>query len=95
MLFDIEKKNNGLPNANRIKQFEVRWSEKIGTLEEIISKCDILRKKKGDAFLTTIEMVHHLNGPHIVHSSELISRDTLKDELDELKKTMAIHFDDN
>lgn len=36
----------------------------------------------------------HLNNPHIIHNSKLISRDTLKSELDQVKQLVATKLDD-
>jgi len=49
--------------------------------------------RRGDAYLTMVEIVERLDDPYIIHNYELISRDTLKYELDLLKPSIVVEVD--
>ena len=73
---------------------EVEWSKGINTLQKIISGCYSINTRRSDTFQKATNIIHDLNRPHIIHNYKLISRDTVKVEMDKLQHSKETNFDD-
>jgi len=64
---------------------EVRWAERVTTLENINSSYSDLCKRRGSDYLKTIDIIKGLNNLHMLQDSNLISKDKLQTQLEEKK----------
>lgn len=76
----------------RVKQIKDEWSSRINLLEEIISECNKINDRSV-VFLKEIKIDDDLHGPHMIRDYALIPKDILKDELNDVKKSMGSEFD--
>jgi hypothetical protein len=95
ILGDIHKREENLPSNIRMKQINVFWLKRIGSLREMINELDVVNNKRGHLLFKLIELKKELNGPSLLMHTILSTKEQLFEQLDILKVAWASEFIDS
>jgi len=77
-----------------MRSIKAAWVGKMRTLEDIISECGNIENKREDVYLKAVANIHGLNGLCITYESGLIAKERLMVDLEKLKQSQEMKFND-